>query len=229
MNRTLTSTIAVVSGLFSWAVLAGDSDVPTTSDFIENLPALEVDAEDSNLYMWRAQKPTTVKYQRVMIGHPELFLAEDNKYKGFQPDQMKQIADRVADAFATKFGAKAELVGQRGPGVLVFEMALTDLKMKKKRSAFGYLPIGAVAHAATSGKQYDDLEEAAKKIIMVDSRLEIEALDGETGERVAVAILMVEGKKKDREEKSWEALGAEIDQLAERFGNRWEAYQARSD
>jgi len=43
---------------------------------------------------------------------------------------------------------------------------------------------------------------------------------------VAIRVLTVEGKQKDREEKSWYALGAEIEELADRFAANYSVSMA---
>jgi hypothetical protein len=134
-----------------------------------------------------------------------------------QPDQMKLIADAIAEAIATRFEGTLELVNEPGPGVIILYMALTDLKMKKKRGVLGYTPIGAIAHGATAQKKYEHPDKLAKKINMISAKLEVEGVDGASGDRIGVHILNIAGKQKGREEKSWEALKDEINDLAERF------------
>ena len=127
------------------------------------------------------------------------------------------IADAIAEAIATRFEGTLELVNEPGPGVIILYMALTDLKMKKKRGVLGYTPIGAIAHGATAQKKYEHPDKLAKKINMISAKLEVEGVDGASGDRIGVHILNIAGKQKGREEKSWEALKDEINDLAERF------------
>jgi hypothetical protein len=58
---------------------------------------------------------------------------------------------------------------------------------------------------------------------MKDTNLEIEMVDGATGDRVAIRVLRVEGKQKGREEKSWEAMQLELRTLAEKFHSNYSA------
>ena len=124
---------------------------------------------------------------------------------------MKLFADRVGALFTTRFEEIIDIAEQPGPGVLVMNLALTEIKMKKKRGLMGFTPGGALLHAATSQKKYEDLEQLAKKILLTDANLEIELVDGGTGELLAIRILTIEGKEKGREEKSWAGLRAELD------------------
>jgi hypothetical protein len=193
------------------------------SPFIENMPKLTANADDPNLMEWTMSGVKGSHYGKLMIPQPNIFLSEKNKYKGVQPDQMKLFADRVAMIFTSRMGKIMEIVDKPGEGVLVLNMAITELQMKKKRGILGYTPIGAVVHATQTQNEYEDLSKLAEKILLTDARLEIEMLDGVSGERKAIRILTVEGKAKEREEKSWEALGLEIRQLADKFYTSYEA------
>ena len=196
------------------------------SPFIEEMPKLTVSADDPNLREWTKPGVNPSDYNSLMIVQPIIFLSEKNKYKGMQPDQMKYFADKVAMIFISKMGSAIEITTTPGPGVLIMNMAITELKMKKKRGILSFTPIGAVAHAATSQTEYEDMNKMAEKINMTDANLEIEFLDGASGERVAIRVLTVEGKQKDREEKSWYALGAEIEELADRFAANYSVSMA---
>jgi len=207
INKSLTIFVAMT-------LLSG---IATASPFIEDMPKLSVNADDKNLKEWTKPGVKGSDYTKLMIPQPLIFLSEKNKYKGIQPDQMKLFADRVAMIFISKMGDVMEIVDQPGEGVMVVEMAITDLVMKKKRGLMGFTPGGALLHAATSQKQYANLQDLAKKIQLTGANLEVEMRDGATGERIAIRILDIEGKQKGREEKSWEALGMELRGLADRF------------
>ena len=199
------------------------SGVLYASPFIEGMPKLTASAGDSDLKEWTKPGVKGSDYTKLLVPQPQIFLSEKNKYKGIQPDQMKAFADRVGMIFTSRMGTVMEIVDRPGSGVLVLDMALTELVMKKKRGILGYSPLGAVAHAATSQKEYEDLQQLAEKIVLKDANLEIEMLDGKTGERVAIRVLSIAGKEKGREEKSWEAMGLELRALAERFHANYSA------
>ena len=193
------------------------------SSFIEDLPALEKNSEDSNLLEWTGDNVNVLDYNSLHLPQPYIILSEKNKYRGLQPDQLKLFADRLDALFTTRFEEILDVVEQPGPGVLVMNLALTEVKMKKKRGLLGYTPGGALLHAATSQKKYEDLEQLAEKILLKDANLEIELVDGGTGELLAIRILTIEGKEKGREEKSWLGLRAELDDLIDRFSQNYQA------
>lgn len=193
------------------------------SSFIENLPPLTVSADDKNVMQWIHDDMNSGNYNKLLIPQPYVILSEDNKYKGIQPDQLKLFADRINAIFVTRLEELAEIVDQPDPGVLVINMALTNVIMKKKRSLLGFTPVGAVMHGVTKNKKIEDLEKLAKKIQLRNANLEVEFVDGGTGERMGVLVLKVEGKEKGREEESWAALRAELTTLADRFYDSYAA------
>ena len=193
------------------------------SSFIENLPPLTVSADDKNVLQWIHDDMNSGNYNKLLIPQPYVILSEDNKYKGVQPDQLKLFADRINAIFVTRLEELAEIVDQPDPGVLVVNMALTNVIMKKKRSLLGFTPVGAVMHGVTKNKKIEDLEKLAKKVQLRNANLEVEFVDGGTGEEMGVLVLKIEGKKKGREEESWAALRAELTTLADRFYDSYAA------
>jgi hypothetical protein len=224
VSKSVRSTIMMMirnsAAFLSMIILSG---ILSASPFIDDMPKLKASAGDQDLQEWTQRGVKGSDYTKLMVSQPLVFLSEKNKYKGIQPDQMKLFADRVAMVFVSKMGTVMEIVDRPGPGVLVLSMAITELSMKKKRGLLGYSPLGAVMHAATSQKEYEDLQKLAKKIVLKDANLEIEMLDGVTGDRLAIRVLKVEGKQKGREEKSWEALGLELRALADKFHSNYSA------
>jgi hypothetical protein len=193
------------------------------SSFIENMPPLTVSADDKNVMQWIHDDMNSGNYNKLLMPQPYVILSEKNKYKGIQPDQVKLFADRISAIFITRLEELAEIVDQPGPGVLVVNMALTNVIMKKKRGLLGYTPMGALVHGATRNNKIEELEKLAKKVQLRNANLEVEFVDGGTGEVMGVLVLQIEGKEKGREEESWPALRAELTTLADRFYNSYAA------
>lgn len=217
--KKLVSLIALTLMVFPNVSLAAKYQ----SSFIENLPPLTVSADDKNVMQWIHDDMNSGNYNKLLMPQPYVILSEDNKYKGIQPDQLKLLADRISSIFVSRLEELAEIVDQPDPGVLVVNMALTNVVMKKKRGLLGYTPIGALAHGATKNNKIEDLEKLAKKIQLRNANLEVEFIDGGTGERMGVIVLQIEGKEKGREEESWAALRADLTKLADRFYDSYAA------
>lgn len=193
------------------------------SRFIENMPKVTVSETDPQMLEWTKDDFNGMAYDTLAIPQPMIILAEKNKYKGIQPDQQKLFADRVQAIFISRFGDFVDIVDDPQRGTLVMNIAVTELMMKKKRSLLGFTPVGALVHAGTANSKIEDMEKLAKKIEMKDANLELEFIDGGTGELVAVRILQITGKEDGREEESWAALRKEVTTVAERFATNYRA------
>jgi hypothetical protein len=213
MKRNIAVGAFVVATLVWMPSLAATYE----SSFIEDLPELTRSKEDKAMLEWTREDLNLLSYDKLHIPQPAIILSDKNKYKGIQPDQMKHFADRV-DAIAThRFEDIIDVTEEVGPGTIVMNMAVTEVIMKKKRGLMAFTPTGALLHAATSNTKYEDLEQFAEKIQLKEANLEVELVDGGTGELLAVRVLEVEGKQKDRDEQSWWALRKEIDGVFDRF------------
>ena len=200
-----------------------------SSSFIENLPALEVNSRDANLLEWTKSGLVAANYKQIAIPQPYIILSDKNKYKGLQPDQLKLLADRLRTIFISRFDEIIDVVEEPGPGVIVMNIALSELTMKKKRGLLGYTPTGALLHAVRANSKIENLDKLAKKVQLKEANLEVEFVDGGTGELIAVRVLMISGKEKGREDQSWQALRKEISDLADRFyDNYFESLLTRS-
>lgn len=214
-------------GFFFFLILATPAPILAkeayTSRFIENLPALEVSSDDPGLLEWTKDGLDISDYTKLAIPQPYIFLSDKNKYKGLQPDQMKLLADRLAAIFTARFEDIIDIVEEPGPGVMVMNLAVSELTMKKKRGLMSFTPTGALLHAARANSKIKNLDKLAKKIQLKNANLEVEFVDGVTGELLAVRVLMVSGKQKGREDQSWQALRREISELADRFYKNYSA------
>ena len=109
------------------------------------------------------------------------------------------------------------VVSKAGPGTMVVRLAITDVKMKKKkRGLLGYTPIGIVVTAAQ--------DAAGARVSLVDAGIEGELLDALTGERLAVLVDKGLKASKDKDEKlSWDDIDQRLRFYAKRFRARLDA------
>ncbi|MCH7822685.1 MAG: DUF3313 domain-containing protein [Proteobacteria bacterium] len=151
------------------------------------------------------------QYNAVMIDQPEIFIANDSPYRGVKPKQLNALADGLRAAIAGALSEDFYVVDTPGKKVLYLSVALTNLKLtKKKKSILGYTPAGlvtgAVRGAATSN--------IAKKANLQGVVLELEAFDSITNERL-VAIIDSRGSDA-KNTSSWE----ELEELMAIYGSR---------
>ncbi len=149
------------------------------------------------------------RYDSVMVDQPEVFLADDSKYKGAKPDHMKQLADTARLAMIERIEAGGYTVtDEPGPNVGYIRWAISDLYLKKKkRSILSYTPAGFVMHSTRQAMTRD----LWKKIDIVELGLLIEWSDSVSGEILSAGdarqgLRKAKGRKADLV--SWEELDA---------------------
>ena len=150
-----------------------------------------------------------MRYNTVMIDQPEIFVADDSKYKGAKPDHMKQLADTARLAMIERIEAGGFTVADEpGPNVVYIRWAISDLYLqKKKRGILSYTPVGFVVHTTRQAA----VRDLWKKIDIVELGLKIEWIDSVSGEILSAGsakqgIRKAKGQKVDLV--SWEELDA---------------------
>ncbi len=183
------------------------------SGFMTDYTQLEKITDGSMDYRYLAPggEDKLARYDAVMIDQPEIFIANDSPYRGVKPKQLNALADGLRAAIAGALSEDLYVVDTPGKNVLYLSVALTNLKLtKKKKSILGYTPAGlvtgAVRGAATSN--------IAKKANLQGVVLELEAFDSITNERL-VAIIDSRGSDA-KNPSSWE----ELEELMATYGSR---------
>lgn len=216
MNR-IKSIIALVATAVAFSPALAD-ETGFLSDY-SKLKKREGDTGVDRIYVQEGIFDRLQKFNAVMVDQPEVFIAEDTKYKGAKPDALKQLSDTMRMAMMERLEAGGYRVAEEpGQGVLFMRWAITDLYLKKKkRGILSFTPIGAVVH----GTRQATIKDLWKKIDIVEMGVEIEFLDSTGGEQLAAVTLMSgqrKDKKKDREQDlvTWEELDATMQTFGER-------------
>ena len=185
------------------------------SEFLGEYPPLESIDEVANSYFWRAPDAEK-KYRALFIEQPEIFLHPDSAYKGIKPDAFKIISDTLRDFMGTTAIENYPVVQQPGPDVIRVRSALMDLYFKKGDGGKGLSwfrnPGGVV--------DYEMRAAIGRNLSLVEARLEMEAIDNETGKRLAVLVVHTGQKKNDELDlperpSSWSDLFRTLDRLGD--------------
>jgi hypothetical protein len=149
------------------------------------------------------------RFDTVMVDQPEIFLADDSKYKGAKGDHMKQLGDTARLAMIERIEAGGySVTDEPGPNVGYIRWAIADLYLnKKKRGILSYTPAGFVLHSTRQAMTRD----LWKKIDIVELGLLIEWSDSVTGEILSAGdarqgLRKAKGRKADLV--TWEELDA---------------------
>ncbi len=183
------------------------------SGFMTDYTQLEKITDGSMDYRYIAPggEDKLARYNAVMIDQPEIFIANDSPYRGVKPKQLNALADALRAAIAGALAEDLYVVDTPGKNVLYLSVAVSNLKLtKKKKSILGYTPAGLVT-GAVRGAATSDI---AKKANLQGAVLELEAFDSITNERI-VAIIDSRGSGA-KSPSSWE----ELEELMATYGTR---------
>ncbi len=201
----------LITSFFAVPVVAAPN-----SGFLDDYSGMKADPDRSGAMVYRKNGVSLGNYSKIVISPIEIWYHPDTKYKGVSPDEMKVLADAFADILTKELEPEYPVVGSTGKGVLVVRLAITNLKMKKKkRSLLGYMPIGAALTAVQ--------DIAGKRIILSDATIEAEMLDGVSGERLGTLVDSLSESVSKDDKPSWESLNAALIFYAKRFRSRLDA------
>ena len=200
----------LVSTLIATPVYAANSG------FLDDYSRLKADPDRSGAMVYRKDGVSLGAYNKIVISPIEIWYHPNTKYKGVSPDEMKVLADTFASVITNELEPDYPVVNSPGKGVLIVRLAITNLKMKKKkRGLLGYMPIGA---AVTALK-----DVAGKRIVLADATIEAELLDGESGERLGTLVDSLSETVSKKDKPSWESLTNALTFYAKRFRSRMDA------
>lgn len=212
LTNLITSTFLLGSISLGSAAWAGD--VTRYSGFIDNYPRLELDPRGGGGQLYIKPGTNLGSYSKVMIEPIEVWLADDSKYKGFSPDDLKAITDEFYRVLVSNLEPDYPVVSKPGKGVLVVRLAITDVyAKKKKRGLLGYTPVGAVTGAATG--RY-------RKVQLNDATIEAELMDAGSQDQLGVLVDKL-SVSKGGGETSWEDIHKALDYYAKRLRGRLDA------
>lgn len=159
------------------------------------------DGSASYRYVAPGVEDQLIDYFAVMIDQPEIFIAVDSEYRGVKPKQLDALADALRSGIASALSQNLYIVDQPGENVMYISVAITNLKMKKKKKGLlGYTPIGLVT-GAVKGAATSDI---AKKADLQSMVFEAEVFDSDTGERL---VALIDSQFVDQADSmSWEEL-----------------------
>lgn len=140
-------------------------------------------------------------YVAVMIDEPEIFIAPNSEYKGVKPKQLVALSESLRAGIASALTEDLFVVDRVGHNVLYISVAISNLKLKKKKKKpRNYVPVAFIV-GSIKGATTTDI---AKKADLDSLVFEFEAFDSLTGERLVAVIDSLRGV--DADPATWEDL-----------------------
>jgi len=153
------------------------------SGFLENYPAFQPGPSDGVDLVYLKKGVDFSKYNKVMFDQVVFFLKEDSKYKGIQPEEIKELAAMFHVAAAKAMEGAYPIVGEPGADVLRVRVAVTDIEPSNPATSgiSTVMPIGLAISTIKKGM-------TGKHTGVGGASMEAEFLDSVTNERLAAAI-----------------------------------------
>lgn len=183
MKSTRRSVLSVLAG-FILVVAAGCAQQQVKySGFLENYPAFQPGPSDGVDLVYLKKGVDFSKYNKVMFDQVVFFLKEDSKYKGIQPEEIKELAAMFHVAAAKAMEGAYPIVGEPGADVLRVRVAVTDIEPSNPATSgiSTVMPIGLAISTIKKGM-------TGKHTGVGGASMEAEFLDSVTNERLAAAI-----------------------------------------
>ncbi len=218
-SRTL--SICLLAGMAVVAIPSWAQSSP--SGFIQNMPAdIKADPAGPGSKSWQSSTANLANYSKVLLEPLTIYVAPDSKEKGLNPDALKSLSDGFRKLVTDQLEPNYPVVDKSGQGVLVLRPALTNVYLEKKsRGLLSYTPIGLAVYAGRDAYSKEfSLEKAA---------LEVEVLDGATGERIGVLIDQAPEKSggNDADKLDWSRIESTFKFYAQRLMKRLDASRGK--
>jgi len=173
------------------------------SGFMSDYTQLEkvTDGTADYRYIAPGGEERMAQFEAVMIDQPEIFIANDSPYRGAKPKHLVALAEALRSGLTSALSEDLYVVGSPGEKVLYIRIAITNLKLtKKKKNILGFTPVGMVV-GGIKGAATSDL---AKKANLQGMILELEGFDSISGERIVALIDSIGSDA--QQHASWEEL-----------------------
>lgn len=154
---------------------------PSDSGFFADDIKFEKHPDRRNVYRYLKEDFDLGKYDMVAIAPVEIWIDPDSAYQGVQANGIKAMSDRLRQVMISALVPKYPVVKRAGDSTVGVRLAVTGVKMKKKkRGLLSYIPIGMAVAAAR-----DDMLE---KVTLSDAIIEADLIDTRTGKRIAALV-----------------------------------------
>jgi Protein of unknown function (DUF3313) len=185
----ITCAAILVAGLGSApAALAKNKKPPEISAFLGDASDLTPLPGNEDLLVYRKRPGALAGYERFLIPTPLLYLDPSTVGKGVDPEELAMLADYLRDALVAALEEEPtnyQVVDESGPGILIVRSAITGVVPVDPKKNLGATAVGIALGVGLLVPRVD-LGEAS---------IEVEMLDGESGERL-VAVAAAKGGRR---------------------------------
>lgn len=189
MKTTFKIFLVLIIG-FALTLATGCGQKKSPSGFLQDYSYLKPGPRGGADLLYIKKDVNFSVYNKVMIDQVVFYFSEDAKYKGIDPNELKELADAFHKAFADELADDYPIVAEPGPDVLRIRTAITELVPSKPalNTITTIIPIGL---GISSLKRV----VTGTHTFVGQASVEMEVLDSKTNELLAAAIDKKAGKK----------------------------------
>lgn len=213
----------LAAGLLATPVDAQDDSPPPTdeervvSGFLGDYSELQPHPKKGDdLLVYRKAGGVLGEYRAFLVDRPLVYFVPDSKGIGVDPAELQMLAQHLHDAVVAQLEKGGFQVAEEpGPGVLVLRTAITDVNPVNPAKNISAKVAGAAVGVGLLVPRTD----------LGGASIEVEMLDGESGERVAAVVASKRSRRFGgliKGSKRWGDVKAAFESWAKQFRKQLE-------
>jgi hypothetical protein len=183
VKKLLKNVVVLMVGVVLTIVAGCTAGKSTYSGFLGNYPIFKPGPKDGADLVYFKENVDFRAYNKVMLDQVTFYFKKDSKYKGVNPQELKEFSDAFHLAIFEALKGAYPLVSKPGPDVLRIRVAITDL-VPSKPALNAFTAVSPTSLAVSFGSK----AVTGKHSFVGAASMEAEFLDSQTNERIAAVI-----------------------------------------
>ena len=227
MNSRIFMSLYILVVLFVFALGCAkthDTGKTEPKGFISDVSMLEEDPEGKVTLVYINENVDFASYDKVWLETITIYVFEGSKLADMPVEKLNKLLAYMRVAFERELGKNNQIVDEAGPGVIQFRFALTEVSGSN-------VLLDTVTTVYPPARAFSELKRfvTGKHTAVGQAAFEAEALDAETGERLAAAMsVRAGGKALKTDFDQYRDVKAAIDVWAANVSERFERLKQKS-
>ena len=227
MNSRIFMSLYILVVLFVFALGCAkthDTGKTEPKGFISDVSMLEEDPEGKVTLVYINENVDFASYDKVWLETITIYVFEGSKLADMPVEKLNKLIAYMRVALERELGKNNQIVDEAGPGVIQFRFALTEVSGSN-------VLLDTVTTVYPPARAFSELKRfvTGKHTAVGQAAFEAEALDAETGERLAAAMgVRAGGKTLKTDLGKYRDVEAAVDTWAVNVSERFENLKQRS-
>jgi hypothetical protein len=227
MNSRIFMSLYILVVLFVFALGCAkthETGKPKPKGFISDVSMLQEDPEGKVTLVYINENADFASYDKVWLETITIYVFEGSKLADMPVEKLNKLLAYMRVAFERELGKNNQIVDEAGPGVIQFRFALTEVSGSN-------VLLDTVTTVYPPARAFSELKRfvTGKHTAVGQAAFEAEALDAETGERLAAAMsVRAGGKALKTDFDQYRDVKAAIDVWAVTVSERFENLKQKS-